>query len=415
MSTASSSSRRKLRLAYLVTHPIQYQAPLLRRIAREPDIDFKVFFGTDFSAHAFKAAEFGRVIEWDVPLLDGYSSEILPILLGRAEKGVLPPLDFWRPLNRGLARRLSEGRFDALWIHGYSHWTHLSAMAAATRRRVKVLLRDEATAISKQRGVAKRLAKQFFFLGIDRLIDAYLAIGTLNHDYYVANGISESRIFPVPYAVDNARFIAEAGDAARTREASRATLGLAPGRPVLLFAAKLIERKRPAELIAAFAKVHDDPALRRPYLLFAGDGPLRQALEAQAAEQAPGAVKFLGFQMQSELPRCYDLCDAFILPSGEEAWGLVVNEVMCAGRAVIVSDKVGAGRDLVRPGENGAIFRSDDQRDMARAMSEMLADPDRLKAMGQNSRKIIDDWGFEQDIKGLRWALRSLCPGRLWD
>ena len=382
MSTASSSSRRKLRLAYLVTHPIQYQAPLLRRIAREPDIDFKVFFGTDFSAHAFKAAEFGRVIEWDVPLLDGYSSEILPILLGRAEKGVLPPLDFWRPLNRGLARRLSEGRFDALWIHGYSHWTHLSAMAAATRRRVKVLLRDEATAISKQRGVAKRLAKQFFFLGIDRLIDAYLAIGTLNRDYYVANGISESRIFPVPYAVDNARFIAEAGDAARTREASRATLGLAPGRPVLLFA---------------------------------GDGPLRQALEAQAAEQAPGAVKFLGFQKQSELPRCYDLCDAFILPSGEEAWGLVVNEVMCAGRAVIVSDKVGAGRDLVRPGENGAIFRSDDQGDMARAMSEMLADPDRLKAMGQNSRKIIDDWGFEQDIKGLRWALRSLCPGRLWD
>jgi glycosyltransferase involved in cell wall biosynthesis len=415
MKNPDASPRRKLRLAYLVTHPIQYQAPLLRRVAREPDIDFKVFFGTDFSARAFKAAEFGRVIEWDVPLLDGYASEVLPIVLGRGATGVLPPLDFWRPLNRGLGRRLSEGGFDALWIHGYAHWTHLVAMAAAARRRIKVLLRDEATAISKDRGAAKRLAKQFFFLGIDRLVDAYLAIGTLNHEYYLANGIPESRIFPVPYAVDNVRFIAEASDAGRTREELRRALGLAPGRPILLFAAKLIERKRPAELIAAFANVHADPTARRPYLLLAGDGPLRPALEAQAAEQAPDAVGFLGFLKQSELPRYYDLCDAFILPSAEEAWGLVVNEVMCAGRAVIVSDKVGAGRDLVRPGDNGAIFRSDDLDDMSRAMREVLADPNRLKAMGQSSRKIIDEWSFEQDIRGLRWALRSACPGRLWD
>ena len=46
---------RRLRLAYLVTHPIQYQAPLLRRVAAEPDIDFTAFFGTDFSARAFTA------------------------------------------------------------------------------------------------------------------------------------------------------------------------------------------------------------------------------------------------------------------------------------------------------------------------------------------------------------------------
>ena len=56
--------QRKLRLAYLVTHPIQYQAPLLRRINAEPDIDLTVFFGTDFSARPFVAADFGQTIEW---------------------------------------------------------------------------------------------------------------------------------------------------------------------------------------------------------------------------------------------------------------------------------------------------------------------------------------------------------------
>ena len=76
---------RRLRLAYLVTHPIQYQAPLLRRVAAEPDIDFTAFFGTDFSARAFTADEFGRTIQWDVPLLEGYRHEILPQLFAAPE------------------------------------------------------------------------------------------------------------------------------------------------------------------------------------------------------------------------------------------------------------------------------------------------------------------------------------------
>lgn len=400
---------RKLRLAYLVTHPIQYQAPLLRRISAEPDIDLKVFFGTDFSIRPFVAHDFGRTIEWDVPLVDGYRHEFLPVLGPHEEKD----LGFWKPLNYGLARRLSEGGFDAIWIHGYARWLHWTAMAAARRRGIKVLLRDEATPISALRGPVKRAAKRVFFAGLRHFVDAFLAIGSLNRRYYIEHGIPEERIFPVPYAVDNARFRADALKASATREEFRRALGLEPGRPVLLFAAKLIERKRPLQLINAFAKVVDDPSLRRPYLLFAGDGPLRSRLEAEAKRLPPGTVRFLGFQQQTELPRCYDLCDAFVLPSGSEAWGLVVNEVMCAGRAVIVSDMVGAAPDLVRPGENGAIFRTDDVDDLARAIRDVLADPERLAAMGRRSLDIIERWSFEEDVAGLRQALATVCPGKL--
>jgi glycosyltransferase involved in cell wall biosynthesis len=400
-------SQRKLRLAYLVTHPIQYQAPLLRRIAAEPDIDLTAFFGTDFSARPFVAADFGQTIEWDVPLLEGYRHELLPAIGGREEQD----LGFWKPLNYGLARRLAAGKFDAIWIHGYARWLHWSAMAAAQKRGIKVLLRDEATPISAARSPLKRLAKRGFFYGLSRMVDAFLAIGSLNKRYYLEQGVSADRIFMMPYAVDNSRFKADAAKASASREELRASLGLEPGRPVLLFAAKLIERKRPIELVEAFAKVHEEPALRRPYLLFAGDGPLRRQVEDKAARLAPGAVKVLGFQRQTELPRCYDLCDAFVLPSGQEAWGLVVNEVMCAGKAVIVSDMVGAAPDLVRPGENGAMFRTDDVYDLARAIRHVLKDEQRLAAMGRRSREIIDHWSFEEDVAGLRQALAAACPG----
>ena len=403
------NAARKLRLAYLVTHPIQYQAPLLRRISAEPDIDLTVFFGTDFSARPFVAADFGQTIEWDVPLLEGYKHDLLPAIGPRDEKD----LGFWKPLNHGLASRLASGRFDALWVHGYARWLHWSAMVSARRRGIKVLLRDEATPISAERGPAKQAAKRMFFTGMKRLVDGYLAIGSLNRRYYIEHGVAKDRIFMMPYAVDNARFIADAATANATREAFRAQLGLEPDRPILLFAAKLIERKRPAQLIEAFAAVHADPALRRPYLVFAGDGPLRGQLERDAARLAPGAVKFLGFQRQSELPRCYDLCDAFVLPSGQEAWGLVVNEVMCAGRAVIASDMVGSAPDLVRPGENGAVFRTDDVSDLARAMREVLHDRAELAAMGRRSFEIIRHWSFEEDVAGLRQALNAACPGVL--
>src|SRR5262249_20660644 len=112
---------RQVRLAYLVTHPIQYQAPLLRRLASEPDIELKVFFRSDSSIRGGQIDPgFGKRIEWDVPLLEGYAHEFLPAIGGRS---VLEPP--WRPFSHGLGRRLRAGRFDALWVHGYAwpyHW-----------------------------------------------------------------------------------------------------------------------------------------------------------------------------------------------------------------------------------------------------------------------------------------------------
>jgi hypothetical protein len=87
------SLREKVRLAYLVSHPIQYQAPLLRRIAQEPDIDLTVFYGSDFSVRGCKDEGFGVGVKWDIPLLDGYRYEFLPSLRDNATVGMATPLN----------------------------------------------------------------------------------------------------------------------------------------------------------------------------------------------------------------------------------------------------------------------------------------------------------------------------------
>lgn len=394
--------KRKVRLAYLVTHPIQYQTPLLRQISAQPDIDLTVFFCSDLSVRGYTDPGFGKIVKWDVPLLEGYRYEFLPAL------GGTDGVSFWRPFNYGLSKRLKTGRFDVLWIHGYARWFHWMAMLAARLQGIKVLIRDEATLISVQRGPIKRFIKRVFFLVLRYVCDGFLAIGSLNREYYLQNSIPAERIFMVPYAVDNAFFGSRAADAAVTREEFRASLGLESGRPVILYASKISHRKRPEDLLEAYVRLSADGSEPHPYLIFVGDGEMRKALEARVRELGWDSVKFLGFQNQTYLPRYYDLCDVFVLPSVNEPWGLVVNEAMNAGRAVIVSDQVGCGPDLVRNSYNGFVFKAGDAGDLHRVLRKTLDDPEECRVMGERSRVIINRWGFEEDLSGLKRALAAI-------
>src|ERR1700749_3642016 len=85
---------KKVRLAYLVSHPIQYQTPLLRRIAQEPDIELTVLFGSDFSVRGYTDDGFGVEVKWDIPLLDGYHYEFLPVIRDTGTQTVAAPLNY---------------------------------------------------------------------------------------------------------------------------------------------------------------------------------------------------------------------------------------------------------------------------------------------------------------------------------
>jgi glycosyltransferase involved in cell wall biosynthesis len=241
-------------------------------------------------------------------------------------------------------------------------------------------------------------------------VDGFLTIGEYNHKYYLHHGALPKRLFSMPYCVDNAFFQEKALAVSANREQLRASLGLTPGRPIILYASKMTERKCPGDLLEAYIRMSSDGQREpHPYLLFIGDGELRSALEARASRLGWNSVRFLGFKNQTELPRYYDLCDVFVLPSVQEPWGLVVNEVMNVARAVIVSDEVGCSPDLVKPGGNGHIFKAGDVSDLHNALSTVLGSPEKTRAMGQRGFEIINHWGFREDIAGLRRALESVA------
>ncbi len=404
-----------MRIAYALTHPIQYQVPLIRHL-RAGGIDLEVVYATDITARGYQDAGFGTRVTWDVPLLEGYPHRVLfpdaPLPSGLRAFG---------RHRRALSAAFDEIKPDAVWVHGWGNSYPLAALRAARLKNLPVLMRGETYLDCLHGGRLRRAAHAAVLSLLFRSVSQFLAIGSANREYYRCHEVSDERIQLAPYAVDNAFFQARCREASPNREKLRAELGIEPGRPVILFCAKLIPVKDPATLIRAVGRLvgasgyvgaSGDRVLANaptpPVLLMVGDGELRPSLEKLADEVAPGRVKFLGFRNQTELPTLYDLCDIFVLPSVFEPWGLVVNEVMNAGKPVVVSDKIGSGHDLVRPGINGDVFPSGDVDALVEKMTPWLHDAALRERGGEESLQIINHWGFEENLAGMRQAIEAL-------
>ena len=390
-----SDSAAPFRLAHVVSHPIQYQAPLLRRLAQEPGLLLKAFFLTDAGAQPFHDPGFNRVVKWDVPLLDGYDHQFIA-------RGLPLPLKFNQPARCSWRRAFATGGFDAVWVNGYAHGPLLRAIAAAKWLGMKVLVRGEShDGLRRTEPRWRRAAQRALF----RQVDAFLAIGSANRDFYVARGVAPQRVHLAPYSVDNEYFRQRIDAAASRRATLLSELQLSPSLPVVLFASKLQPRKRCGDLLGAYEAIREDTPAQ---IVVVGDGSERGALMEYVREKRLDDVRFVGFKNQSELPAYYDLCDIFVLPSETEPWGLIVNEVMNAGKPVVISDAVGAARDLVPDGRSGCVFPVGDVAALAAHLRALISQPDLRRRMGAHARVLVSEWGIDATVAGIRSALHAL-------
>ena len=360
-----------IRLLYLVSHPIQYQAPLLRLIAAEAGIALRVVFERDTEGGYFDPG-FGRRVCWDLPLRQGYDSALAT--------------------ETDLSAEIASA--DVIWLHG---WQGARMRKALARHHGKpVLMRGENTlyAMPDGRGLRGWLKRRWLNWVFAR-VTTFLAIGSDNAAYYRAHGVDPARIVLMPYAVDNAAF---ASTRAEEVAALRDEFGLEAGRPVVLYAGKLMRRKHPDTLLRAWRMAPWNG--RPPVLLYVGDGEMRAGLEVAADED----VIFAGFRNQGQLPALYALADVFVLASEREPWGLAVNEAMAAGTAVIVGDQVGAAADLVTE-ECGRVVPAGDAPTLALALVDVLG---RAVTAGQAAQTRVAGWNFDADLAGLKHAINML-------
>jgi glycosyltransferase involved in cell wall biosynthesis len=342
----------------------------------------------------------------------------------------LSPLEFQRRLHE----ILNDFRPDAVVVPGWGYRGALIALQWCLSRKVPAVVMSESTAWDEARNPIKEWVKR----RIISLFSAALVGGAPHRDYMEELGMPRDRISLGYDAVDNGFFSEEVRKIVESRESRVERTGWKESthRPYFLASARFIPKKNLFRLLRAYAlyrkeiiskklKVECETGARggskpstldprpstvpQPWpLVLLGDGQLRPELENLRSELGLAeSVPMPGFKQYEELPSYYANAGAFIHASTTEQWGLVVNEAMASGLPVLVSNRCGCAKDLVKEGENGWSFDPNDEEQMADLMLRISSDEKLMKRMGAKSREIIANWGPDRFASGVKAAVEA--------
>lgn len=380
-----------VRLAVVISHPIQYYSPWFRWMAAQ-GWTLRVFYLWDFGVTAKTDPEFGRSLTWDVDLLSGYEHEFVPNVAKDPGTHHFRGLD-----NPDLARRLGAWNPDAVLVFGYNYKTHLRLILTSS---LPLIFRGDSHLLDQPR---PPLLKRWLLTRLYARFAAVTFVGESNRDYFRAFKVRDTRLFHAPHCVDAERFTRSPAllDEA---QALRWSSGLGDHMRVVLFAGKLIPKKQPLTLLNAFLALGRTDAA----LVFVGDGEQLSVLRERAATRPELTVRFLPFANQSEMPVRYLMADIFALPSKGpgETWGLAVNEAMHLGVPCLVSDRVGCQRDLVTDEQTGWVFAADSEEALRTALARAL-DAD-LAEIRRRLAPRIACYTYAAAAAGLAAAVHSL-------
>ncbi len=233
------------KLAVLTSHPIQYQAPLFQRLAKDPKIDLMVYFCWDFGVdkESFDP-EFGKKLKWDIPLLDGYNYKFLK------NYSLKPDNKFFGLVNFGIVKELKTNKYDLLFVHGWNSLTNILAVFTAFSFGIPVAMHgDNCFACESVKPQWKRKLKKIILTNFFRKIRFFLYMGVEDKKFYQYHNVSENKLIFMPYATDNDGFfkLAKTIDREKIRRKESVDKNV-----VILFAGKFVPRKRPMDLLRAY-------------------------------------------------------------------------------------------------------------------------------------------------------------------
>lgn len=382
-------------IAIVANAPAPYRVHLHRRLAKElPGVRLISFFlfGQNFQSWAEES--------WD---------DIGAVNLGPGEKlgegGRSPPalLRDWRK-GGAIIDALERQRVPVAVLCGYNYLSLLRVLIWARSAGVSTVIWGDSNARCERARGLQIPIKHLFVRLVMLLCRGVTPAGTAGRDFYVKYGADPDRIRYLPFEPDVPLIEGVQGHEIKSLLDKHR---LDQRRRRMVCSGRLSPEKRYDLAIRAFAAI----ASARPEwdLVLAGDGPLRAELEAMVPPELRARVRFLGFVSdQRELMALYRGSDLLLHPAYQESWGVVIQEAIAAGMALVASDITGAAVDLVRDGVNGHLFPEGDLP----ALIDKLLDathPERIVEMRLAAPTVLDQWYEVFDpVKGLREMLQLL-------
>jgi glycosyltransferase involved in cell wall biosynthesis len=289
-------------------------------------------------------------------------------------------------LIMGLARWLR--RSGAAVLHTHLIHADLHGLAAAKLAGVRHVISSGHNDDSFRKLLPIRLVQAVFW----RHATAGIAISESLRQFIIRTEAAPAhKIHTVRYGLDPAPQSADASSMAANKEALRQSLNLSPTAFIFGSVSRLVTQKGLSVALQAFATALaevEGAATLDPHYVIVGDGPLRDALTAEArALGLEARVHFLGWRADARA--LYAAFDAFLMPSLWEGFGLVALEAMAA-RLPIVASAVSALPEIVVDGETGYLSPPTDVAALAARLLVLLNDPARGVRMGEAGRERLE-------------------------
>ncbi|MGD0216765.1 MAG: glycosyltransferase family 4 protein [Desulfobaccales bacterium] len=199
------------------------------------------------------------------------------------------------------------------------------------------------------------------------------------------------------------RFVLTANQRRHHLAALRQNYAIPEESPVVLFVGKLIDYKRPLDLVQAILRMK----LRQEVIaLFVGEGPLREAVQAAGGAK----VRVTGFINQSEMPSYYALGAILVIPSEKDAHPLAVTEAATLGVPAVISDCCGCfgPNDILRPGENGYVYPCGNTDRLAEILTNLLQDEPLRQRLGTRAAELAMTQDCTVAARSIINAVKSL-------
>lgn len=325
-------------------------------------------------------------------------------------------LDLPKPLSllaypqiASLTRRL---RPDAL-IERYYNFAG-AGILAAHRQRIPSLLEVNALIVDPpavfKRRLDDRLGRPLQHWAIAQCRMASRIVTPLRAT--VPAGIERGKIVELPWGANIERL---RPDAVTGVQSLRAELHIPVDRSIVVFLGSFRAWHGVGDFVAAGVRLLD--AGENIHLLLIGDGPQRAAAEA-AVGRWYDRFTFAGSVPHEEVPRYLALADVGVAPfntaphpalrSAGFFWSpLKIYEYMAMALPVVTA-AIPPLDQVIRDGEEGALFREGDVADLANAIGRVLHHPDRV-SMGQRARqRVVEHYSWQRHCEELDRVLAEI-------
>jgi glycosyltransferase involved in cell wall biosynthesis len=396
------SLRSPIRIAVVVSHPIQHFAPWHREVAALPGIQLTVFFCLDWGANAYFDKDFGREVKWDIPLLEGYEHEFLPVRRKTDKRS------FWSVDNPAIAKALDAFKPDVVQVFGYAYRTMWRARSWCMENGVPLILFSDSND-SVRRPWWKEAAKAVIVRRFYRGVSGALVAGDNNRAYHRHYGVQEDRLFPGCLPIDARALLSSTGDIAVARQAVRQNYGISADAFTVVMSGKLTRGKSPIHLAQAMTICRERGL--NVFALFVGDGEQRSAIETFVTSRGLDRVKLAGFVNQSEIGKYYAASDAIVSTSFLDNHPLIVPEAGCFGLPLIASDRLGCigPTDSARPNDNALIYPWGDIEKLAAHIETLATDRALYQRLSGAARTIAASQDVSVAARQLKQAAEALC------